>query len=321
MRVVVVDGSRIVAKLVRELLEARDHTVHTFSDGPEALGYIKSDLSVGAVIVSAVLPSMSGFEFCWETRLIANSQRHIYIILMSSDYDRHKLTEALDSGADDFISKPPAGDELYARLRAAERMAAMQRELIQLATTDPLTGVLNRRAFFERAHQASTQPRPAAALSAIMIDIDHFKRINDVHGHSAGDEVIRGLAQQAAAEGSIVGRLGGEEFAMLLEGATLPDAVAVAERVRSNFAGLRFGTGSDTIKATCSLGIGEWRSNDSIDALLRRADAALYRAKAEGRNRVVTEEAASSGGYPLAADSRTRFGERDGPPTKLLAPA
>jgi two-component system, cell cycle response regulator len=252
-------------------------------------------LSVGAVIVSAVLPSMSGFEFCWEARLITNSQRQIYIILMSADYDRHKLTEALDSGADDFISEPPAGDELFARLRAAERMAAMQRELMQLATTDPLTGVLNRRAFFERAQQASTKPPPAATLSAIMIDIDHFKRINDVHGHGAGDEVIRGLAQQAVAEGSIVGRLGGEEFVMLLEGATLPDAVAVAERVRSNFAGLRFGTGDDAIQATCSVGVGEWRFNDSIDALLRRADAALYRDKAEGRNRVVTEEAASSG--------------------------
>jgi two-component system cell cycle response regulator len=318
MRVVLVDASRVVLKILSRLLEARHHHVTCFTDGPEALAFVGSDLSADAIIASIELPSMSGFELCWETRLISSARRPIYVILMSADYDQHKLTEALDSGADDFISKPPKRDELYARLRAAERMAAMQHELIRLATTDPLTGVLNRRAFFEQAQEASERREPPGALSAIMIDIDHFKRINDVHGHGAGDEVIRGLAEQAATEPAIVGRLGGEEFAMLLRGAGLADAMAVAERVRTRFSERRFG---EAITATCSMGVGVWRPGDSIDALLRRADAALYKAKADGRNRVIAEDAVSSEGDRGNTDSRVRATERDAPQSKTLAAA
>ncbi len=97
---------------------------------------------------------MSGVELCWETRLVATSRRPIYVVMMSSQYDQRSLIEALDSGADDFIGKPPLAEELYARLRAAERLASMQRELIRLATIDPLTGLCNRRGFFEQASEA-----------------------------------------------------------------------------------------------------------------------------------------------------------------------
>jgi len=136
MRIVLVDASRLVLKIITGLLEARGHAAHSFTDGPEALKYIKSNLDVDALITSVELASMSGLEMCWETRLLSSCRRPIYIILMSSNYDRHKLTEALDSGADDFIPKPIATEELYARLRAAERMCSMQRELIRLAAID-----------------------------------------------------------------------------------------------------------------------------------------------------------------------------------------
>lgn len=104
--------------------------------------------------------------------------------MMSSQYDQRSLIEALDSGADDFIGKPPLADELYARLRAAERIASMQRELIRLATIDPLTGLGNRRGFFEQATEACARVIPPdGSLSAIILDIDNFKRINDSYGH------------------------------------------------------------------------------------------------------------------------------------------
>src|SRR6266567_3596859 len=139
MRVVVVDPSRTVLKFIARLLATRNHEVRTFVSAREALECVRSDLSVGAVITSdELLPisEMSGIELCWEARLLATCRRPIYIILMSCDRDQHKLIEALDSGADDFIGKPPVAEELYARLRSAERLANMQQELLRLALTD-----------------------------------------------------------------------------------------------------------------------------------------------------------------------------------------
>jgi two-component system cell cycle response regulator len=291
MRVVLVDPSRTVLKFVGRLLEARDHDVRAFTDGQAALDCIRSDLKVGALITSAELISMSGIELCWETRLLATCDRQIYVILMSSNQDRHKLIEALDCGADDYIGKPPVAEELYARLRAAERVATMQQELVRLATTDSLTGVLNRRAFFERAREACSRAAAGAALSAVLFDIDHFKRVNDLYGHDVGDRVICATAHAAAAERAVVGRMGGEEFAMLLEGHGLNDALALAERLRGEMSALQFDTSHGPLAITCSFGMSTWEADDTIELLLKRADVALYAAKTGGRNRVIAADA------------------------------
>jgi diguanylate cyclase (GGDEF)-like protein len=292
MRVVVVDPSRTVLKLVSRILEAREYDVCTFSDGPSALAHIKSDLTVEALITSSELTSMSGVELCWETRLISGGRRPIYILLMSPNQNRSNLIEALDCGADDFIGKPPIPEELYARLRAAARLASMQNDLIRLATTDPLTGVLNRRAFFERAEEASAWTNAGGRLSAIMFDIDYFKRINDGYGHAVGDHAIRCVAQEAEKEGAILGRLGGEEFAILLRGQGLSAAAASAESLRQRIAALCVTTDEGPIFLTCSFGVSEWEPDDAIDRLLKRADIALYAAKSRGRNCVVVADPA-----------------------------
>ncbi len=132
MRVVLVDPSRTMRLFVTRLLEAGGHEVRPFADGPEALACMRADTEVDALVTSGELATMSGLELCWETRVLAGRDRPIYVILMSSSIDKSRLGEALDSGADDFISKPPVADELYARLRAAERLGAMQRELVRL---------------------------------------------------------------------------------------------------------------------------------------------------------------------------------------------
>ena len=300
MRIVLVDTSRTVLKIIARMLEARGHDVVPFTGGREALKFIEANPDIAAVITSAELISMTGIEMCWETRLLAGHHRPIYIMLMSSNYDRRHLAEALDMGADDFIGKPPAAEELYARLRAAERFAFMQNELVRLATTDPLTGVRNRRAFFERAEQACLRAENGAALSAIMFDVDHFKKVNDLCGHDVGDEVLRGVARTAAIGNAILGRLGGEEFAILLENTTLPEAVALAEHLRKKLAALRFELTPKLMTLTCSFGVSEWHRGDTIDTLLKRADAALYEAKNGGRNRVVAESA-------IVADLRARL--------------
>ena len=294
MEIVLVDPNRNALKYIARLLEARNHEVRAFTDGKEALAYTKSVPTVGAVITSSELDSMSGVELCWEVRLLAEKHRPIYIIMMferfaprSANQDPHKLIEALDCGADDFIGKPPVAEELYARLRAAERMTTMQRELAHLAATDPLTGILNRRAFFEKGVEACERAAAGGKLFAFALDIDHFKNINDVYGHHTGDKVICAVTREAESECAIVGRLGGEEFATLVEGGDLSEARATAERVRSKVENLCFETPKGTFTLTCSLGVSEWASGDSIDGMLRRADIALYAAKNGGRNRVV----------------------------------
>ena len=294
MRVVLVDPSRTMRLFVTRLLEARDHEVRPFADGAEALACMRQDLEVSALITSGELGAMSGLELCWETRVLAGRDRPIYVILMSSSIDRNRLGEALDSGADDFISKPPVADELYARLRAAERFGAMQRELVRLASVDALTELHNRRVFFELAEEARTRCGESGALTAVMLDIDHFKRINDLYGHDVGDQAIAAVARAAQIEGAISGRLGGEEFAMLLEGQTLSQAARLAEQLRGRIAALRFDTANGPMTLTCSFGVSERKPGDSIDDLLKRADVALYAAKTSGRNRVVAADAITS---------------------------
>jgi len=294
MRVVLVDPSRTMRLFVTRLLEARDHEVLPFADGPQALACMRRDLEVSALITSAELGAMAGLELCWETRVLAGRDRPIYVILMSSSIDKSRLGEALDSGADDFISKPPVADELYARLRAAERFGAMQRELVRLASVDTLTGLHNRRVFFELAEQARARCGESGPLTAIMLDVDHFKRINDLYGHDVGDQAIAAVAKVAQIEGAVAGRLGGEEFAMLLEGRTLSEGARLAEQLRGRMAALRFDTANGPMTLTCSFGVSERRPGDSIDDLLKRADVALYAAKTSGRNRVVAADAITS---------------------------
>jgi len=279
MLIALVDPSRTTRLIVARMLEARGHEVVPFDDEREALARIKSDPFIEALITSAELKHMSGVELCWETRLIATCRRPIYVLMMSSQYDQRSLIEALDSGADDFIGKPPLAEELYARLRAAERLASMQRELIRLATTDPLTGLSNRRGFFEQATELCARMAPPASnLSAIILDIDNFKQINDSFGHETGDEAICCCARTAFLSEAVVGRL---------EDRALPEAIEIAEGLRTKLAAQPFDTGKGRITLTWSLGVGEGRAGETVDEILARADAALYDAKLQGRNRVV----------------------------------
>jgi diguanylate cyclase (GGDEF)-like protein len=295
MRIVVVDPSRTVLKAVSNLLESEGHAVTAFIDAEEALDFIKSEREISVLITSVELSPMSGIELCWKTRRLSGCERTIYIILMSSNSEEQHLINALDNGADELIRKPLASEELYARLRSAERLLRLQSELIRLASTDPLTRVFNRRAFFEQAEQVR---RRSAKRAAIMFDVDHFKQINDSFGHGVGDQVLGGIGHEASSRGGIVGRLGGEEFAILLEGDNLEAAAAHAESLRTRLAQLSFETGNGSLSVTCSLGVAESYAGESIDQLLKRADAALYEAKANGRDRVVASGAVLDGCEP-----------------------
>ncbi|XYD08429.1 diguanylate cyclase [Methylobacterium sp. NMS12] len=289
MQIVIVDSSRVVLQIIASLIEPRGHAVHPFTDSERALEFLAATPTVRVLITSLEVRPLCGLELCWSARLLAESRGPLHVITMSSARNVRSLAEALDSGADDFIEKPPSAEELNARLRAAERLTTMQEELIRLAETDPLTGSYNRRAFFNRARAAAARdPRPGA-VSAILLDIDHFKRINDAHGHDVGDVAIKAVAESISGSG-IAGRLGGEEFAVILPGRGLGEAVAHAERLRGDVQALQLRGAKGPIALSCSFGVSTWRDGDSVEALVKRADVALYAAKGGGRNRVVADQ-------------------------------
>lgn len=289
MRIVLVDPSRAVQRAMRELIAQGGHEVLSFYEGQKALDCIKVDADVRALITSVQLPDISGLELCSAARRLAGSRRPLFIIVMSSTEDFGLVVKALDNGADDFIPKPPMVEELRARLRAANCLTNMQYELIKYATTNSLTGLLNRRAFLEDASEACASASVNNPISTILFDIDHFKNINDSYGHEAGDVVLAtvGTAAKMVANGS-VGRLGGEEFCVL-ERCDLGDAVELAELLRSSIKNLKFSK-CDLGSVTCSFGVSEWEQGDTIDRLLRRADIAMYEAKSTGRDRVIATD-------------------------------
>jgi len=295
MRIVLADPSRIGLKLMAKMLTDGGHEVLPFSDGAAALECLHGDDTIDVLLTSFEVPNVSGLELCWEARLIANSRHPIYVVAMSSSHDRERLIEALDSGADDFITKPPIATELSARLRAAERMTRAQRELVRLATIDPLTDLPNRRAFFDRAGEACLRDETHTPLAVVMFDIDHFKKVNDTWGHDAGDLVLKAVARVIRRRCRNAGRLGGEEFAVLLDGWDLLDAYHEAERLRADLEATPIEVPGGVISVTASLGVAEHVAGQTVDQLLKNADVALYAAKTSGRNRVVAAQASAAG--------------------------
>ena len=299
MRIVLADSSRIGLKLMTKMLVDGGHEVLPFNDGAAALECLRGDDGIDVLLTSFEVPNVSGLELCWEARLIANARRPLYVIAMSSNHDRDRLIEALDSGADDFITKPPVPAELFARLRAAERMTRAQHELLRMATRDVLTDLPNRRAFFERAGEAVLRRTDGPPLAVVMFDIDHFKRVNDTWGHDVGDEVLKVVARILSRCPGRPGRLGGEEFALLLEGWDLLDAYHEAERLRVAVAETPIAGCWGSLSVTISLGIAEHVAGQNFDQLLKTADVALYAAKTGGRNRAIaTQSTLSTGRTP-----------------------
>src|SRR5512141_331182 len=183
MQIALVDPSRTVRRIVTDLVRQWNYDVCPLFDGAEALSYIQQNDSIRVLMTSAELPSLSGVELCVRVRALLENRRPLYIILMSSNDEHTQRVQALDNGADDFISKPPVADELRARLRTADRVTSMQAELVMLATSDTLTGLSNRRAFFENAAKVIARAQRGQAVAALMLDLDHFKQVNDNHGH------------------------------------------------------------------------------------------------------------------------------------------
>lgn len=285
MRVMLVEPSKVGLKLMARMIEDMGHSVCPFFDGEEALRHLHEDANLDVVMTSFEVPGVSGIQLCWEARIIANKGRPIYVIAMSSSNDTTHLVEALDSGADDFIRKPPDKIELEARLRAAERMNQARRELVRWATHDALTSLLNRRAYFNLAEEMI---QGGGDLSLLLFDIDHFKSVNETYGHDSGDLILVAVSRVLWAHAGRAARVGGEEFAILLPGTAEAAARDTAEALRREIEGMSVSLPSGAKSSvTISIGVAEHLPSEDVDDWMKRADDALNAAKDDGHNRVV----------------------------------
>jgi diguanylate cyclase (GGDEF)-like protein len=238
---------------------------------------------------------MDGLAVCRRAR--ERVVPYVYVLLLTAKDSRDDLLAALDAGADDFLTKPMDLTQLRARLKTGERVLGLQEALLEAhaalkheATHDPLTGALNRTAIFDflqrEMRRAARQSQP---MGVVLIDLDHFKKVNDTYGHLAGDAVLREAMQriQAAVRGyDAVGRYGGEEFLVIVPGAGDDETRGLAERVREQIRSQHFGWDGGEIAVTASFGVATGSGDIDMEGLLRAADAALYRAKDGGRDRV-----------------------------------
>ena len=241
------------------------------------------------VLLDVDMPGMSGFDVCHAMKADAGLCR-IPVIFLTGSGSAEDKDRGLDLGAVDYVTKPFDAFELRARVRAALRTKHLQDMLIEHANVDPLTELPNRRALLERlAHEWSRAQRYDTSLSFIMLDIDHFKRVNDTFGHQVGDRVLQAVAKLLAAGSRDVdfpARYGGEEFALLVPQRSADSAAVLAERCRKGIEDASVRTGQSQVRVTASFGVADTTCATSSEDLIRAADAALYRGKDVGRNRV-----------------------------------
>lgn len=306
------DESASRALLARHLSNA-GYQVIACENGRQALEAIRGEGSC-IVVADWMMPEMDGIELCRAVRELCEMQAlsFVYFILLTAHAEKQQIVAGLEAGADDYLTKPYHKQELLARLRAGERIYSLQMELIQrqielhkvngefaklnmrleeLANTDTLTGLANRRQFFDRFEESwALAQRQDQPLGCIMFDIDKFKLINDTHGHPAGDVVLKQVADAARKclrRYDVLGRIGGEEFCVICPDTSVENTALVAERIRISIAQLDVNFEGREIPVTISLGVaGRSATLDDPQELTKAADELLYRAKSGGRNQV-----------------------------------
>jgi diguanylate cyclase (GGDEF)-like protein len=298
MTVLVAEDDPLFRRVLEIWLGNWQYKVTAVEDGLQAWEMLQVDTAPQLLVLDWMMPKLDGVELC---RRIRARQQVIYpyVLLLTSKDDKQDLVCALESGADDYLTKPFDVNELRARLRAGTRMLTLQAELIAAreamrfqAEHDHLTGLWNRRSVLEfLGRELDRAKRAEGSLSVIMADIDHFKAVNDSRGHLIGDAVLKEVAQRLSESSRAydwVGRYGGEEFLIVAPSCSRENAEKYAERLRSNVGNRAVLTNTGEVSVTASFGVAvaDRESFPGQDSLLMRADSALYRAKCKGRNRV-----------------------------------
>lgn len=298
MKVLIAEDDSLLREMLQSQLAVAGHEFITANNGLEAWEMLQKE-HVRMLLVDWMMPGLDGPELIRRIRG-AGWPGYTYIILLTAKTGRDDVVEGLNAGADDYVTKPFRRDELLARMGVGSRILDLETCLSEslareeaLASRDSLTGLPNRRALYDRARaELSRAQREKKSVGLVMMDIDNFKPINDKFGHAAGDEALRCVAEvllKSKRDYDFTGRWGGDEFLAILPGTSILQAGLVAERIRASIDAIRPANGDGTIELRSSMGVAcaspAFHPVD-LDELLQQADDALYRAKAEGRNRV-----------------------------------
>jgi len=304
--VLIIDDSEAVRDKIIKTLEPLDLFARFYQAEDGLEGFKKLLASpVDIILCDLEMPRMDGFKFLGmlKTRPEVSDTP---VIILTGNEDRELKIKGLDQGACDFLTKPFDPEELVARMKVHLKIKHLQDDLkrtnellLELSNTDHLTGLFNRRFLIEALDKELQRARRKdGMLSLIMIDLDHFKRINDSYGHMQGDVVLQKVALQLQKElrnYDVAARYGGEEFVAILPDTGLKEAYMVADRIRLSIQGMHLAGPMAVERITASLGVAVYPSPhyEDIDGLLRSADEALYQAKERGRNQVVISDPAS----------------------------
>jgi two-component system cell cycle response regulator len=290
MRALIADDDPAALLLLASVLEDWGYEVVTARDGTEAWELLRRADAPPLAIVDWMMPGLDGVEVCRKVRQ-ASEAPYVYLIMLTGKTGSQDIVRGMEAGADDYVAKPFDEQELEVRLRAGRRIVELHEALRIQATHDALTGTWNRGAIQEILQRESARSsRDDMPIGVVMADLDNFKRLNDTHGHLAGDAVLREVTRRMGAAlrpYDALGRYGGEEFLIILPGCDRSSSVSAAERMRHDVAETPVATSVGSIPITASLGAMS-AQGPGLDAenLIAIADQALYRAKREGKNRV-----------------------------------
>lgn len=319
VQVLVVDDSRAYRQYIGELLSLQHLRVLYAENGREALAVMDREPGISLVVTDYNMPELDGLGLI--TALRQRRGRDDLAIIGVSDTNQPSLpARLLKTGANDFITKPFLVEEFYCRVTQNLDLVEQIRAIRESAVRDYLTGLYNRRHLFEAGEALYSQARRArTSLAAVMLDIDHFKRVNDTYGHLAGDRVLKeiaGVLAKGLRRADLIGRYGGEEFCILLPGIERDALLAKLESLRDRVARTPIAHGAEQLSVTISMGA-NLEPAETLQALIDRADAALYQAKEGGRNRAVMADdlpAVASGGLNSATSAGPPTGAAPAPP-------
>ena len=296
-RILIAEDDTVSRHLLTNFLTKWEYDVTVTTDGTQALRVLEGDDTPRLAVLDWMMPGLEGVQVCRKIRE-RKDRPYVYILLLSARAQKEDLLLGLESGADDYLTKPFDAPELRARLHVGQRILQLQdglmaagAELLFRATHDSLTGISNRGVILDilrREH--SRQVREGGSFGIVLLDVDHFKSVNDTYGHLCGDavlqEVVRRVTSTVRAYDT-VGRYGGEEFLIVAPSSGAEGILRLSERVRLAIEATPIKTDAGEISVTISLGLAVSSEAAPLDPklMLSTADEALYRAKADGRNR------------------------------------
>ena len=300
MKILIADDDPVSRCFMGRILQKSGYEVLTAENGAQALEELSREDGPRLALLDWMMPELDGLEVCRQVRN-RRGQPYIHITLLTSKMSNNDVVAGLEAGSDDYLTKPCNPEELKARLRTGQRVLHLEDTLVEAreemrfkATHDALTGLWNREAILALLGiELNRSAQEHAPVSLLLCDVDHFKHVNDVHGHLVGDEMLRQVAarlQDSVRALDAVGRYGGEEFLILLKGCASTQVRDRAERVREAVACGSFPIENGALSVSLSVGtlaVDDWNIALPIEPLLKEVDAALYLAKSTGRNRVV----------------------------------